>query len=501
MKILKFIKEMDVFGALLFQKVDQTSQIHKSVLGGFISILLFSSSLAYTIFEFYQWNTYQLSPKISTSNYASDFELLDLKYDIVKFHFWKDQRSTIDPFENKILIPMISYTQNYTIVETHVLNLSNETSYQGNYYIIPEMRIGFTNIKGQIRTTSEMFIFFVKCQQELLKENEQCASQEMVDQFFSQPLNTISIQLHYKQIDSKDASISQSIQELLIQVERESCYTLNTYLQTNRYQVKNSFLFGQAQQYEFVNGVEIQPQTNSLSYCQQAFGYETYAIFFIEMNGNQIKTIIEYPNLGDVLANIGSIIQVLFMTRFIIIQINSYLQHQQVIHQLISFYYPQFSNIKIFKNWRGRICKVCLKNQELDIQEFLLFYNNITKQMEQKLTLMNILYEISRLYLLIRSIKSRDEINRCHQIGIPLKLRNQSINNELDYSPGFVFRNQGCITTSPTSSKAKIESLSLNSFDVNILSLNKSKQQRQDNLTEELSFEEHRFYDLNKILW
>lgn len=79
-------------------------------MGGLISILLFSLSLMYTIYEFYQWNTYQLSPKISTSNYASNFELLDLKYDIVKFHFWKDQRSVIDPFENNILIPMISYT-------------------------------------------------------------------------------------------------------------------------------------------------------------------------------------------------------------------------------------------------------------------------------------------------------------------------------------------------------------------------------------------------------
>ncbi|CAD8172851.1 unnamed protein product [Paramecium pentaurelia] len=484
MKIFKILKSMDVFGAALFQRVDQNAQIYKSIFGGVISLLIFSSSLAYTIWEFYKWNTYQLNPKISTFLYASDFSLLDQNYGIVKINYWKDNIDTIDPFENRILIPLISYTENYIVVDTQVLKFSNETSYNGNQFLIPQMKLGFSQINGSLMTTSEMYIYFVKCSEELLNENEKCASQEIIDDFFKQPLNTIVMQIHYNQLNSKDASIEQSVQEFLIQVEQENCYTLNTYLQTTHYEVRNQFLFGEPYYYEFVNGVQIQPQTNSLHYCKQAFGYETYSVIYIEMKGNQFKTILEYPNIADILANIGSIVSVLFMVRFIIIQLNSYFLHQQVISDLISFYYPQFQHIKIFKNWRFQIIKVQLKNEQIDIREYEQFYRNIKGQMELKMTLLNILYEISRLYFLIRSIKIREEIERSHQIGISLSSIYQQ-NNEIE--------------SSPKSTPRKSEQLLLNNLDVNILSLTQRKHQRLESIENEIPIEQNDFYSVNSI--
>ncbi|CAD8074283.1 unnamed protein product [Paramecium primaurelia] len=484
MKIFKILKSMDVFGAALFQRVDQNAQIYKSIFGGVISLLIFSSSLAYTIWEFYKWNTYQLNPKISTFLYASDFSLLDQNYGILKINYWKDNIDTIDPFENRILIPLISYTENYVVVDTQVLKFSNETSYNGNQFLIPQMKLGFSQINGSLMTTSEMYIYFVKCSEELLNENEKCASQEIIDDFFKQPLNTIVMQIHYNQLNSKDASIEQSVQEFLIQVEQENCYTLNTYLQTTNYEVRNQFLFGEPYYYEFVNGVQIQPQTNSLNYCKQAFGYETYSVIYIEMKGNQFKTILEYPNIADILANIGSIVSVLYMVRFIIIQLNSYFLHQQVISDLISFYYPQFQNIKIFRNWRFQIIKVQLKNEQIDIREYESFYRNIKSQMELKMTLLNILYEISRLYFLIRSIKIREEIERSHQIGISLSS---------------IFQQNNEIESTPKSTPRKSEQLLLNNLDVNILSLTQRKLQRLESIENEIPIEQNDFYSVNSI--
>ncbi|CAD8102834.1 unnamed protein product [Paramecium sonneborni] len=484
MKVFQVFKHMDVFGAPLFQRVDQNSQIYKSIFGGVISLLIFSSSFAYAFWEFYKWNTYQLNPKISTSLYASDFSLLDQNYGIIKIHYWKDNIATIDPFENKILIPLISYTENYIIVDTKVLKFSNETSYTGNQFLIPKIKLGFSQINGSLMTTSEMYIYFVKCTEELLGQNEKCASQDLIDVFFKQPLNTIAMQIHYNQLNSENASIQQSVQEFLIQIEKENCQTLNTYLQTTYYEVKNQFLFGQPNRYEFVNGVQIQPQTNSISYCQQAFGYETYSLIYIEMKGNQVKTILEYPNLGDVLANIGSIVSVLFMVRFIITQLNSYFLHVEIIRDLISFYYPQFQNIKIQRNWKFQITKVQLRSQQIDPKEFQKFYSNLKSQMELKMSLLDILYEISRLYFLIRSIKSREEINRCHQIGISINSTFEQ-NNEID---------------SPKCTSRKLVSIALNDQDVNILSLNQRKYQRQESIENEMELsDQFEFYDINKI--
>lgn len=41
------------------------------------------------------------------------------------------------------------------------------------------------------------------------------------------------------------------------------------------------------------------------------------------MKGNQLKTIFEYPNAGDLFANIGSIVSILFMVRHIIVFFNT----------------------------------------------------------------------------------------------------------------------------------------------------------------------------------
>ena len=58
------------------------------------------------------------------------------------------------------------------------------------------------------------------------------------------------------------------------------------------------------------------------------------------MKGNQVKTVLEYPNAGDLLANIGSIVSVLFMVRHIIVFFNSYFLNEKIVHDMISYYYP-----------------------------------------------------------------------------------------------------------------------------------------------------------------
>lgn len=62
---------------------------------------------------------------------------MDLNYDVVKICYYKYEENLIDPFEAKVLLPLIIYTDNYTFTETTLLSLSNQTSYYGNKFIIP----------------------------------------------------------------------------------------------------------------------------------------------------------------------------------------------------------------------------------------------------------------------------------------------------------------------------------------------------------------------------
>lgn len=57
--------------------------------------------------------------------YVSNFELLDLNYDVVKICYYKYEENLIDPFEAKVLLPLIIYTEDFKFIETTVLGLSN----------------------------------------------------------------------------------------------------------------------------------------------------------------------------------------------------------------------------------------------------------------------------------------------------------------------------------------------------------------------------------------
>ncbi|CAD8119152.1 unnamed protein product [Paramecium sonneborni] len=484
--LVKHIKKIDFFGAPLVQQIDQEQSIYKSILGGVITLLICSASLLYTIWVIYLWYTNQFSPKISSSVYVSNFELLDINYDLIKICYYKYEENLIDPFEAKVLLPLIMYTENYTFTETKVLNLTNEITYYGNRYIIPQMRLGFTEINGVLITTSEMYIQIVKCTPELLGEGEQCASEEISNQFFSQAQNIIIMQIKNKQLNSKDGSMQSSVQEFFVQVEKPNCYTLNTFLQSSFYEVKDSILFGSPKYYEYVNGALIQPQTNTVEYCQQAYGDETYASLYIVMKGNQIKTILEYPNAGDLLANIGSIVSVLFMVRHIIVFFNSYFLNEKIINEMISYYYPQFSLIKTHKNWKQEIVNVTLQKQTLDLNEYKRFYEDIRSKIEQKLTYVNMLYEMSRIYILIRSSKSIDEIKKCHSLGVKLGHLRQTT---LGIDP---FSKCGL-------SSKELEDQILNDEDIGILSLHERKKQFKINNIVDEEPELIDFYDLNRI--
>ncbi|CAD8102904.1 unnamed protein product [Paramecium sonneborni] len=484
--LVKHIKKIDFFGAPLVQHIDKEQSIYKSILGGIITFLICSVSLFYTVWVIYLWHTNQFSPKISSSVYVSNFSLLDFNYDLIKLCFYKYDENMIDPFETKVLLPLITYTENYTYTETKLLSLSNETSYYGNKFIIPQIRLGFTNFNNILITTSETYIQIVRCTPELLVEGEQCASEEISNKFFSQAQNIIIMQIKYKQINSQDGSIESSIQEFFVSIEQLNCYTLNTFLQSSFYEVKDSILFGSPKQLEYVNGALIQPQTNTIQYCKQAFGVETYASLYVVMKGNQIKTILEYPNAGDLLANIGSIVSLLFMFRHIIVFFNSYFLNEKIIHDMITYYYPQFSKLQIQKNWKNDIIKVTLQHQQLDLNEYKKFYKDIRLKIETKLTYVNMLYEISRMYILIRSNKPQSDIKKCHSIGVKLghlRLTTLAIDPLSKVEPH---------------SKEQ-EDQTLNDEDIGILSLQERKKQFKINNIVDEELEMLDFYDINRI--
>ncbi|CAK89463.1 unnamed protein product (macronuclear) [Paramecium tetraurelia] len=448
--------------------------------------MIFSASLAYTLWVFFQWQTNQYSPKITNFVYVSNFELLDFDYDIIKITYQGYKEGMIDPFKEKVLIPLLIYTENFEYGNATVLRLSNQTSYYGNNFLIPKMKLGFSKVNGNLMTTSEMYVQIVKCTPDLLEKDENCASEETIQKFFSQPLNYLVLQIKGKQLNSNDGQVQTSMQEFYIQIEETSCYTFNIFLQSNFYEVKDSLLFGLSKQNEFINGALVQSQTNSAQYCYQAYGNVTYASFYIAMKGDQIKTIFEYPTAGDLLANIGSIVSILFMIRFMIFFLNDYYLNEKIINDLIAFYYPQFHQVRFKRNWRREIIKVKFRNENIDIDKFKRFYEKAKSKMEQKLTFENLIYEISRIYILIRANMTREELKKSHLVGLNLDFL-----YEKEVPKNFVSECEGGITQNEN------EAQILNEDDVAILSLYENKVALKTRVFDEKS--QRTFFDINRI--
>jgi hypothetical protein len=60
-------------------------------------------------------------------------------------------------------------------------------------------------------------------------------------------------------------------------------------------------------------------------------------------------------------------------------------------------YYPDFKNVKIFKNVFGKIIKVEKNGKNIDLNVFVKYYEKLRKIGEVKLTISNQIYEISRI--------------------------------------------------------------------------------------------------------
>ncbi|CAD8215380.1 unnamed protein product [Paramecium octaurelia] len=474
---MKFLKKADFFGVPFVQNIDHQQAKYQSVTGGILTITICILSLSYTFWVGYLWKSNQMNPKISREHYVSDYSLLDLNY-----NFGKDYDNKIDPFANNILLPLVVYAKNNTLTDAKIIENHINTTL-GDFYV-PDMKLGFSYYNGYIYTSNEMYIEIVLCSDEYLKPGEKCASPELTEEFFAQANNLIIVEFYSTTVDPRDGSKQRGYQEYYMQIEQNYCYLVNTFFKTNLFELQNYFLFGTSDYKEYIVDAQIQTQTSSFEYCQKVFQNDVIAVLYLGMKGTQEKMILEYPRLGDLLANIGSIVSILFMLKYIIMFINQHYLNQKILNELISYYYPEFKKIQISKNWRGIIVQVRLNQFEIDARRYIKFYDKVSKQMRQKFSYLNLLYEISRLYFVIRSSKFRNEFSKSHQIGIKINIPQYKDSETLVSQKSEKIFENNCI---------------LNEDDAEILSQARSKIDKNFDLISEELYNEVDYYYLNKI--
>ena len=75
--------------------------------------------------------------------------------------------------------------------------------------------------------------------------------------------------------------------------------------------------------------------------------------------------LIIYPKLGEILADVGSIMSTLMILKIIVIVVNSKLLEDTVLNKIISFYYPEITTLKFEKNVLGQPKRVLKNGKEI----------------------------------------------------------------------------------------------------------------------------------------
>lgn len=106
---------------------------------------------------------------------------------------------------------------------------------------------------------------------------------------------------------------------------------------------------------------------------------------------------IQYSKISEVLAEAGSIASTLLLLSYIVIVVNSNLLETQSLEEIIKIYYPSYSEFTIKKSIIGNIQSVSYKGKSQNVETFRQYQKYLYEIAEKKLTILNQVYETSRL--------------------------------------------------------------------------------------------------------
>ncbi|KAM3138180.1 hypothetical protein pb186bvf_009643 [Paramecium bursaria] len=164
---------------------------------------------------------------------------------------------------------------------------------------------------------------------------------------------------------------------------------------------------------------------NKQSLINSSGGHAGFLTLLISVNANQVEQYIQYPKLGYLLADVGSIMSILLSLSIIVQILNSKLIEDQLYFDIISFYFPDYKKNTIRKNLLGKITSITLKDHLVDQSQFLLHYELMKERAQEKFSVTNRIYEISRLQFVLQTLVDRQKLILSHQMGI--KMLNQSM--------------------------------------------------------------------------
>ncbi|KAM3134422.1 hypothetical protein pb186bvf_013535 [Paramecium bursaria] len=397
--IMNIIRKIDQFGQPYTQAVFDEGKCYKSTVGGLATLILYITSFIYFIYKIQLFSHNQILPSVSSAYVTNSLYNITLGERIVNLYFFIE---SIDPFDQKnlILIPQL-----YTIEDGKVINQTT---------LYAKKDIKNPNTKSSVLSLSNLNLIYSTEQNQTLEQSlrfkiceqqQNCANSSIINQFFQQRNLRLQIDTIIQSFDQSTQQMKNLQKETVLKIDLNTSLSVSFQFQACELHLDDDILFSTNKVSHFLSDFQHSVQQLTPQYFKRGQGESLSFELQLSINKIGSKLIVQYPKLGQVLADVGSIASTLLILGIIFQSLNKHFLQEDIIRRVIEIYYPDLKDMIMIKNKFGKLKRVISKGKEISAQEFQESYNILKSKTLHKLTLQNQIYEISKMQFLLYDIK------------------------------------------------------------------------------------------------
>ncbi|CAD8064248.1 unnamed protein product [Paramecium sonneborni] len=386
------------------------------------------------------WINNEITPNVSSKQQTTGYAEFEWNESLIQLAL-EDFGSKIDPFRqiDNIITPLLFKISGSTINEDPTPYFSMDSN--PLTFILKNGSLILNNAfdaDEQHKEMKQYLLVFATCSNSYSIPGRICADDETIKNYISQSHGFMFLTIRLNQLNYVTRQLELFAKQYYLAFNPQRPIYSQVMLKQQETIIDDGVLFKNYQHYYFLNNYELINQEVDNLFMSKVvqfmsknkYNLEILNSYLFRIDNISIVEEVTMPKLGSILAQIGSIVQLIFMLKYAAIFYNNKLLENELLHDIITMYYPEFKEVSlnVFNQFEIIIDeKEKLKN---DIQNIKKKYQALLRGAKEKCRLNNILYEISRIQFILQQQFGNQALSLSHQLGAKLnekQLEEQSL--------------------------------------------------------------------------
>ncbi|CAD8106862.1 unnamed protein product [Paramecium sonneborni] len=313
-KILNTIDKFDIFGVPINLLTNTKASLYQSKLGGIVTLIIGSISLTYFLYVIIQWIDHQIPPIVSVKQQTMSYAEFEL---IIRFF----GRCGSVQKRNNIITPNLYRIQDTAIFDKptplfsskdnpYKISISNGTIVLNHDYTGNDDRLEMT----------QLLLVLEGCSNLTTVSGSYCADEKVITEYLSKLHGFLFLNIKLNQLKYSTGELEEIKKQYYTALELSRPLYSQVMLKQQESIVDNGILFNNYENYYFLNNYEIiHQQVDNLFASEvvsvmskQFHQFKSYGCYLFRIDNISVSETITCPKLGQILAQVGSIVQIIF---------------------------------------------------------------------------------------------------------------------------------------------------------------------------------------------